>query len=201
MATFSELCSDVYSLTNRPDLVAETALAVKAATLKLHQSDFYFKDLYESGIQFPTSDYIQQFDVKAVVPLFRALKFIRRYDPAGNGGTGKAAEYYKILTPGELLDSYGNDRVGVAYAAGAVINIKSANLLQYGIIGVYLNPDLATASFTSWIAVDHPYSIEFEAARVLFKMIGFDEQSAAYEKLAAEQLAEVKISNIQSVGY
>ena len=35
MATFSDLTSDVMTITNRPDLIAETKLAVKAATLKI----------------------------------------------------------------------------------------------------------------------------------------------------------------------
>ena len=198
MATFAELCSDVYTITNRPDLIAETALAVKAATLKLHQSDFYFKDIFETGIQFDTAEYTQQLDIRNVIPLYRALKYLRRYD---NSGTGRAAEYYKILTPNELVDSYGNDKTGVAYAAGLVLNIKSANLLQYAILGVYVDPNVTTAGYNSWIAADHPFAIEFEAARLLFKQIGFDEQSAAFERLAGEQLAEVKINNIQAVGY
>ena len=47
MATYQELYDDVVTITKRPDLAAETALAIRAATLKLHQSDFYFKDLFE----------------------------------------------------------------------------------------------------------------------------------------------------------
>jgi hypothetical protein len=55
MATFSELCSEVHTLTNRPDLVNETKLAVKAATLKLHQKDFFYKDISEQGVSFSPS--------------------------------------------------------------------------------------------------------------------------------------------------
>jgi len=44
MATLNSLMDDVYILTNRPELVAETRLAVKKATLKLHQLDFFAKD-------------------------------------------------------------------------------------------------------------------------------------------------------------
>ena len=198
MATLAELCADVYTITNRPDMVGETQLAVRAATLKLHQSDFYFKDLFETGIKFDISAYIQQFDVKTVIPLFRALKYIRRYDTSGSGAP---AEYYEILNPGELLDSYKRDKVGVAYCAGTVVNIKSKNLLQNALLGVYINPDITLTGYTSWIATDHPFAIIFEAARLLFKQIGFDEMSASFDKLANEQLVELKMSNIQAVGY
>jgi hypothetical protein len=47
----------------------------------------------------------------------------------------------------------------------------------------------------------HTFAIEFEAARALFNSIGFDEQAAKYEKMANEQLAELKMSNILAVGY
>ena len=114
MATFAGLCADVYTITNRPDLVAETKLAVRSATLKAHQSDFYPRDIVESGIQFLSSDYIQQFNVYDIFPLYRALKYLRRYD---SSGTGSAAEFYEILTTGEVLDSDGNYRTGIAYIA------------------------------------------------------------------------------------
>lgn len=198
MATFNDLCNDVYTITNRADLVGETKLAVRAATLKLHQSDFYSRDLFETGIQFPTSGYLQSFDPKLVIPLFRSLKYIRRYD---NTGTGGAAEFYTVLTPTDILDSYGIEKVNIAYMAGSQLNIKSTLQIQYALFGCYLNPDITESNFTSWVAVDHPFAIVFEAARLLFKQIGFDEQSASFEKLAAEQLAELKMINIQTVGY
>ena len=54
MTVFSDLLSDVYAVTNRPDLVADTKLAVRTATLKAHRSDFYPKDLFETGLTFST---------------------------------------------------------------------------------------------------------------------------------------------------
>lgn len=198
MATFVELCEDVYTITNRPDLVNETKLAVKVATLKMHQSDYYYRDLVEQGISFLTSDYTQQFDLYSVFPNYRALKYIRRYD---NSGSGEAKEFFEILTPTSILDAYGNDRTGVAYVAGTVINIKSFYQFQYAIMGVYNNPVVIEDAYNSWIANSHPYAIEFEAARVLFKQIGFDEQATQFQALVAEQLAEIKLSNVTSVGY
>ena len=45
--TLAELIAEVYLLTNRPDRVAMTTSAVKAATLKAHKSDFFSKDIHE----------------------------------------------------------------------------------------------------------------------------------------------------------
>ena len=195
---FTELMTEVYTVTKRPDLSAETALAVKSATLKLHQSDFYFKDLFETGISFTESANIQQLDIKVIMPRFRTLKYLRRYD---NSGSGTPAEFFKILTPAETVDEYGCNLEGIAYMAGSSLNIRSATAFQFAILGVYLNPSITESNYISWIAEDHPYAIVFEALRILFKQIGYDEQASAYEKLAAEQLAEVKISGIQAEGY
>ena len=198
MATLTELCNDVYTLTNRPDLVAETQLAVRAATLKLHQSDFYFRDIFETGIKFDESAHLQQFNVKSVIPLFRSLKYIRRYDPSGSG---MAAEYYNILGPTELLDSYNRDKVNVAYCAGDTVNIKSKLPVEKALLGVYVNPNVTVTGFSSWIAVDHPFAIVFEACRIIYKQIGYDEMAQSSERLAGEQLMLLKEINIQSVGY
>lgn len=195
MATFTELCNDVYTITKRPDLVDATKLAVKQATLKLHHSDYYYKDLVETGIQFGTSDYIQQADVKNFWPRFRTLKYFRRYQD------DSAMEFFEVVPPELIVDSYKIDRVNIAYVAGSVLQIRSRYPLQYALISFYQHPDITEAGFSSWIAQDHPFAIQFEAARFLFKSIGFDEQSAAFEKLANEQLAEIKISNISAVGY
>lgn len=197
MATLAELCDDVYTITNRPDLVAETQLAVRAATLKIHQSDFYFRDLFETGIQFDSAEYIQQLDIVTIVPNFRSLSYLRQYDSAG----AAAGLFFEILSPGQLLDSYGLERVNIAYAAGRVLNIKAASQIQYALLGVYVNPTVTAGGYSSWVADMYPFAIVFEAVRNLFKQIGYDEQASMYEKLAFEQLVLVKSANIEARGY
>lgn len=195
MATFTELCSDVYTLTARPDLVNETKLAVKAATLKAHQSDFYYKDLYETGVSFSAEDYTQVLEFRPLLPRFRATKYIRKTDSAGTPG-----DFLNLITPALSLDRYGSQREDVFYAAGEVIQIKSSTLLQYILFGCYLNPDVAEATYSSWVALDHPYYIVYEAATTLFKTIGQDEAASVYTKLATEQLMMLKSSNIEVEG-
>jgi hypothetical protein len=196
VATFTELCDDVYTLTNRPDLIAETKLAVKAATLKIHQSDFYFKDIYETGISFSTADYNQQIEYRTLISRYRGLKYIRKTDVSATPG-----DFLSIITPAQVLDQYGIANEDICYVAGEVIQIKSSTELQYAIFGCYLNPNLVEASYSSWVALDHPYAIIYEAATTVFKAIGYDEQASVFTKLAAEQLQLVRVSNIQAEGF
>lgn len=196
MATFAELQSDIIALTKRPDLVADTKLAIKAATLKAHQSDYYYKDLYETGVQFATADHLQQLEYRSLFPRFRSMKYLRKSDISGMEG-----DFFNLLTPAQVLDEYGLSKSDIYYVAGSAIQIKSSDTFQYALIGMYLNPDITEAGYSSWVAMDHPFYIVYEAAVSIFKTIGYDEQASLYSKMAAEQLQLVKTSNILAEGY
>jgi len=195
--TLNELIAEVYTITNRPDLVAQTLTAVRSATLKLHQSDYYYKDLREQGVSFLTAEYIQQIEYRTLFPKWRALKYIRKTDSVGTD-TGK---FLELIVPENVLDEYKINRNDVCYVAGEVIQIRSSTQLQYSIVGRYDNPDITQAGYNSWIALDHPYAIAFEAASTVFKMIGDTDQFAAYSALAQMQLVELRNSNIIAQGY
>lgn len=192
MATFAELVSDVYTLTNRPDLVAETKLAVKAATLKAHQSDFYPKDLFETGITWSDPAYIQSIDYRALIPRWRAFKYLRKYS------NGMPGDFIKMLTPEQVLDSYGYQKADICYIAGEMLEIRSSTEDAYMIIACYVNPNTDENNFSSWIALDHPYAISYEAARSIFKQIGFDEQASSIRQEVMEQY---QILKQEVVGY
>lgn len=192
MTTFTELATDVYALTNRPDLVKETELAIRNATIKLHKTDFYFKDLFETGIQFTEADYLQSLNYKALIPTWRSLKYIRKYDPQSM----TAGVVLENITTEQALDSYYQTRTDTVYGAGQVLQIRSSTKEAYYLLGCYRFPIVTVEGYSSWIADEQPAAIINEAARVIFKTIGYDEQSATYEKLVSEELVLLKADNI-----
>ena len=195
MATFAEIVSDVFILTNRPYLVDETKLAVRAATLKAHQSDFYPKDLHEVGLSWATPDYIQSIEYRTLIPRWRAFKYLRKY----LGGTsGAPGEFLKLLTPEETLDRYGINKENVCYLAGEMLEIRSNTQDSNMILGCYLNPITSEEGYTSWIAKDHPYAIVFEAARGVFRQVGSIDESNSMRQEVAEQY---QILKQEVVGY
>jgi hypothetical protein len=196
MATFAEICAEVYTLTSRPDLVDQTKAAVRAATLKAHQSDFYYKDLYEVGVSFSTADYVQSLEYKLLVPRYRALKYIRKTDVNGVD----TDRFLQILTPEETVDSYGINKEDIAYVAGQVIQIRSSTELQYAFLGCYVHPDVVEGTYSSWVADEQPFAVVFDAVATVYKMIGFDEQAAMYRQLVLEQFTELRLSNVQAYG-
>jgi hypothetical protein len=195
--TLTELAAEVYTITNRPDLVTQTLTAIRSATLKMHQSDYYYKDLREQGVSFLSAEYVQQIEYRSLFPKWRALKYIRKTDVTGT----EQGKFLEIITPESVLDDYKSNRADVCYVAGEVVQIRSSTQLQYCIVGRYDNPDITEAGYNSWIALDHPYAIVFEAASLVFKMIGDTDQFAAYNQLAGMQLLELRNTNVLAQGY
>jgi hypothetical protein len=195
--TLTELQAEVYTLTGRADLTAETLLAVRAATLKLHQKDYFYKDIFEVGISFSSSAYEQALDYRTLIPLWRSLKYLRKTDVAGDD----TLPFFDIIQPEAVLDEYQLNRTNVCYVAGANLQIKSSTLFQYAFLGCYKNPDITVLGYNSWIALDHPYAIVFEAAAKVFKSIGKTEEFTTFTGLANEQYDLVKQSNIIAQGF
>lgn len=195
--TLTELQNEVYAITNRPDLADRTLSAIRAATLYIHQSDYYYKDLFETGIAFLTEDYLQQFEFRSVIPQFRSLKYTRKTDI----NLYDQGDFFEIITPDAVVDDYKINRTNVCYIAGSVVQYRSSSNFQYALFGCYLNPVITTIGYSSWVATDHPFAIVYRAAANIFKSTGKQEEWAAATQDANVQLDEVKISNIQTQGY
>lgn len=192
---FADLLNDVYDITKRPDLVAETKLAIRMATLKLHHSDFYPQDLDEVGFSWNTPAFVQSFEFKTILPYFRALKYLRKVS------SGVAGDFFKIITPDQVLDSYRRDKVNVCYVAGRMIEIKSSTQDTDMLIGYYKDPNVTETGYSSWIADNADHVIIMETAATIFKMIGFDEQASQFNKLTDLGVAELRTNYLQGMGY
>lgn len=203
MADFNSIVNAVYTITNRPDLVAETQQAVKSATLQLHRQDYFYKDLFETALQFSTSDYIQNIDYRLLFPRYRSLRYLRKFDPTGLTLDNGVGILFKIKTPDQVLDSYGEQVTDMAYIAGSLIQIKSSTLIQYALIGVFLNPIVATPeTYSSWISDEAFYAVVYQAASIVFGTTLRDSSAQNSNiQLAQMEMLEVKNSNIIAEGY
>lgn len=197
---FDQLLKEVYIITNRPELVAETSSAIRLATLKAHHLDFFSRDMVEKVVKFNEKSYKQSIDLYALASNYRAAKYFRLTD--GDDCDDVIGSFIHMITPDELLDSYGRNRVNVSYVAGRMLEIKASIEFDTAIFGFYVNPIVTpSGSYGSWVANTHPGAIINEAARVIFKMIGYDEQSASYNTLVGEEYSLLKITGLSDVGY
>lgn len=191
MSVFSDLVDEVNSITLRPDLVSQTKSAVRAATLTAHHLDYFPKDLFETGLQFDVPDYVQSLDYKSVVPRWRALKYLRKYDASVQLGQDLTPKFFELITPEVALDNYGLVRQDTCYLAGESLEIRSTTKDTYMLLGCYIHPNVVEATYSSWIATEYPYAIIYGAAAIIFSQIGYEEQAGSTQQLANLQYSQL----------
>jgi hypothetical protein len=195
--TLADMVAEVYTITGRPDLVAETSQAVRKATLRAHRSDNYYRDLVESAIVFSATDFTQAFEYKLTFPRWRSLKYFRHYDPV----TATPGRFIDVIDPLDAVNQYGTTRAEVCYPAGVVFNIRA--LLQFNtlLVGYYQDPDISVLGYSSWVADEHPFLIANTSAADVFKIIGKDEESARMDAMSIALLHDLKASSLIPIGY
>jgi len=192
MATFQEMYDEVVILTKRPDLIDKTKQAVKSATLFTHNSGFYPRDVSESGLKFNDPGFIQNFDPKNIWPLFRKIKYIRRWNyDAADPNYGKVGPFFKPIEIGQSVDAYGYDKQDVFYLAGQLQQIRSSLEFQYALAGAYLYPNVTESNYASWIADEFPFAIIYDAARRVSSGIGFREDAQDFQAQTQEVMSEI----------
>jgi len=188
MTTLAELQEDVFSLTNHPELVVETALAIRTATFKLHLLEFWEEDRVETSISVTQTDGLYQIDVSAEIsPLCRHIEYVQ-----------KLADY-KFLTkihPTDVFDDYGNMKNNVFYRVGSKLNCRSDTADIAVLVGYLKAPVTSGSGYSSWIADLYQHIIAIEAASIVFNGIGETDLSKKLQVMQAENLALLKINHL-----
>lgn len=197
--TLTELTTAVYELTNRPDLISQTLLAIQRSTLRAHNIDYFYKDIYETSLVFTSAEYLQQFEYKTLVPRWRSAKYLRKLDVSVTPNV--AGKFFRIVSPENVLDSYCLEAEDICYVAGLVFQIKSSTEFQHALLGCYRFPDITEATFSSWIAEEYPFAIVYNAAAKIFNQIGKKDEFSIFTRMDAEEITTLKNSNIVAEGY
>lgn len=191
--TYAEILAAVVALTGREDDPASTETMIQAATLRMHQSDFYERDLSEALVNLGAASFAASFDVTTTFARYRKVKYLRKYDlPTTTKG--------KLLTrldPTSLFDAYGLEKTDVWYEAGNNAVFRSSTTLQYLYCGWYSSPIISpVANYASWIADTVPHAVIFDACSLIFQQYGQQDQSRKFDALVQEQVGMVKMHGI-----
>lgn len=195
--TRAEILAAINALVDKPSMASEIDTMLAAATLRMHQSDFYERDVQEQLVNLGSSASVFSFDAPSTFTRYRAIKYLRKYDPT----TATLGKLLDKIDPERVINGYGVDKTNVYYAAGNNLVVKSSEDLQYMQCGWYANPDIAVATYSSWIADTVPHAIIFDACSLIFQMTAQQEQSRKFDALVQEQLVMVKAHGINSKGY
>lgn len=216
MATLQSLADDVYVITNRPDLVAETKGAIRKAIRKCHGADTFKRDLRVQRVDLTALDTLEPNQYRwaidlATFPRWRRFKSVgyppgvvppHNQIPAPMRDVAygfNRSNYFEEITPDNIYDGYGYERINYFMVAGNTVAVKSGwyiNLLEFVF---YQWPDIPLAMdtpLTSWIANEYPDAIIEEASAQVFKMIGKDEEYNRFQTLFAENIQILKASDI-----
>lgn len=200
---YSELVTAVYTATNRPDLVAETQLAIMQATLALHAADDWWPDRTQVIIpaaQFTTANSV--IDLDTYFPRFRKLEVIRPVDLTTNPtGLDALAPPLEILEPAAIFNEFSKQKSEYCYPAGSNLVVRTmrynnAMFCTYFPYPVAVSP----TSYVSWIAAKYPYAIINKAVRQIFVIIGYEDSAARLDRVSLPEdiqyLRQNFISNV-----
>lgn len=202
LASYNQLIADVYTLTARPDLVAETALAVRKATMKAHLADFWVNDIIQALPVMPVISpgslvsYRYTLDLTNAVtyPFFRKITSVKEYN---NPLTGQEIQF-KSLDPTNLLDSYRLEDINYYSQLGRSVSIRCNKALGTLAVNYYAYPDVTPATYNSWVADQFPDLIVEEATATIFNTVGKDAEAKKLRDNFAENMHFITMSQIVS---
>lgn len=215
MATIDSLAEDVYTITNRPDMVVETAVAIRKAIRKIHGADLFKRDLKVQRLTMADYTPLDPNQYRWAIELstferFRRPKLIQ-YPPSlayplnipapiidWPAGYQRTREFIEASVD-NLFDGYGYEKPNYYYIAGNTINIRSGwyvDFLEFAYYQWPLIPASTSTELTSWIASQFPDAIVEEASSLVFKMIGKDDEYNRFAQMFAENLSIIKATDV-----
>lgn len=192
---YDSMLADVVTLTNRADLEAECAIALRAATTNAHLTDTYFRDFAVTQVQLPNGSNQLGLDIPTLFGLTRGFSTIRPVDQNFNLLAPGQDHMIEIVEIGDIYDpEYGNLRTNIAYASGANLVIRCP-IQCWGYAVEWLKaPQTRRDLYDSWIAQSAPAIIIYWTAALVFNTNGNEEKAKAYltqvEKFYIPQLKQ-----------
>jgi len=179
---FDAMVNDVITLTARPDLAEETALAVRTATNSAHFSDAYPRDLVTQSVQLPNGSYQTSMNIPTLFPKLRGLSAIKALDVNGAPLAVSADSKIEVIELGDIYDDYETLRNNIAYIAGENVNVRSLTSSYGYLVEWFKAPEVRRDTYNSWIAQLYPDVILYWAASLVLDTNGNEEKANKFMK-------------------
>lgn len=181
---WDEMLQDIYSLTNRDDLEAETAIALRTATSNAHLSANYPRDVTVTQVQLPNSSNQVAFDMPTLFPNCRGFLDIKPIDSSFNILPLYQNPLIEIVEMGDIYDpEYKNLRTNIAFVSGAQLVVRCPIQCWGYMIQWSVAPQTRRELYNSWIAQMMPSAILYDAASIVLNTNGNEEKSVRYRKM------------------
>lgn len=171
----TELTAEVLNWCNRPDLTVEAQSAIRRTTLGLHRRHVWPRDINTATISNP--GYSGSIAINsAQFTRFRGLRLISAPD-----------RQLQLVELDDLYDLDGYKKDNVAWQAGTNINYLTSYNPSSLTIQYLSDPDIATATYYSWIADLQPDAIITAAVAALMSLKGENDIRSRAEVAAREE--------------
>jgi hypothetical protein len=183
---FDQMVADVITLTARPDLESETALAVRTATNNCHFCDAFPRDMQSMAVNLLTPAYTAQLDLPTLFPRLRGISAVTILGSDGLPVLFKPGSGMEVIELGDVYDEYGAMRNNVAYLAGDKLNLRTV-VPAYGFLVEWFKaPATRREDYLSWIAQLYPDAILYWAASIVLSTNGNEEKAAKYMQMTQQ---------------
>lgn len=175
--TFADMQSAVHDLTKRPELVAVTNLAIRTATLRAHAVDFFPRDRASFVFTYtpPTSTaFVDISGIYTSIPLLRTAEFLQSEDTLSLAAT-ENLEYIQSVE--QFWDKDNVRRYSVFTQIGDALRCSFAGATGRARLWYYVNPNVSSNSYNSWIADLYKDELAYWAAGIVWARSGFQEQA------------------------
>lgn len=175
MTTFAEMQTAVHALTKRPELTALTDLAIRTATLRAHQVDFFPRDQDSHVFTYTVNSSDVFTDLTGIhtsIPLLRTPDFMQSEDTL----TLQPSENLEYLN--SFKDFWDHDnvrRTSVFTQIGSTLRCSFAGATGRARLFYWKNPVVASATYSSWIADLYLDELAYWAAGIVWARSGFQE--------------------------
>lgn len=183
MTTFADMQAAVIANTKRPELVVLTDNAIRMATLRAHQVDFFPRDQSNVSLNYTPivsgQIYVDYTTLYSIAPLIRTPDFMQSIDLV----TGLPTENLEhVVDFKNFWNEYNELRSSCFTLLGA--NLRARSLSNTGKFQLYYysNPAVDTIGYNSWIADMYKEELAMWAAAIVWMRSGFQEIAASAQR-------------------
>lgn len=175
--TYTDLFDEIKLLTNRGDIDLKIAVALRLTTLRVHNAEFWWRDLVEADAAFASSNVVA-INTNALTR-FRQVCYIQYKDLA----TGMVGKLLDEIDPTAIFDNDNYMRTDVWYMAGTVINANFEFPTSGARIGYWQNPDVTPGGYNSWIKDQLPDILVQGSLAYLYNTLGKQEEARSINQM------------------
>ena len=161
-----DLVQKVFGITGSTNMLAETIDAIDRATRDAHNANKWQRDVQYVSVHFGPEDGCPSKERQVILPnLFKRITEVMVKMP-------REAKPQPIKVAKSYSAHLNDSSTAKAVLLGNVLHVVATDVFNDLIIGGHSRPDVSDTGYNSWIAVDYPNVIIYNAAAQVLSDLG-----------------------------